>query len=60
MPISYILARLKKGARAGIDCRISPNEQMMADRHQELQQELWQWALDDTSQVADMIAKELD
>ncbi len=45
LKLADLLARLKIGERAGIDCRISPDEQMMADRHQELQQELWQWAL---------------
>jgi hypothetical protein len=45
LELTNLLARLKKGGRAGIDFKLSPDEQAMIGRHQDLQRALWRWAL---------------
>jgi hypothetical protein len=45
LALAGLLARIEEGARGGIDCRLSSDEQQMLDRHRDLQRALWRWAL---------------
>jgi hypothetical protein len=43
--MAEVFERLADGARAGVDCKLSPDERAMIHQYNALHRVLWRWAL---------------